>query len=63
MPIRSTTTFRVELDDETAVRLTKLAAFVGGDPACIIASMMHDILLEDEMEHANVRPHPAAGLN
>jgi len=44
-------TLTVPLDPQTAFRLAKLSAICNDEPEVLAASLLHDILLEDEQCH------------
>ena len=39
------------IDAETTTRLLRLAAVCGSDPVALAASLLHDILLDDDLAH------------
>lgn len=52
----------VELDQESLRRLVQLGKDAGLHPVELAASLLHDVLLDDERAHANTRP-PNASLH
>lgn len=56
--------FRVALDDVTIARLMRLADECHAPPAVVIASIVHDVLLDDEAAHCTFpEPITASGLH
>ena len=49
-----TDTLTIPLDPRTAARLAKLSAICDDEPEVLAASLLHDVLLEDEIAHCTV---------
>ena len=55
--------FRVPVDDATVARLMTVADEAHSDPATIIASILHDVLKDDEDAHMLTAPDRPGSLN
>ena len=51
---------KIPLDGETAARLRNLADFCHADRVSVAASLLHDILKEDDEAHALLEAVPAS---
>lgn len=57
------TVFEVALDDATVARLMEVADLSHAPPALLIASIVHDVLADDEAAHQLVDPAAQPHLN
>ncbi len=48
------TVLPVPLDAATEARLRRLAVVCGDDPVAVASSLLHDILLDDELAHVTL---------
>jgi len=55
--------FRVPVDEATVARLMTVADETHNDPAMIIASILHDVLKDDEDAHLMAAPDRPEPLN
>ena len=51
---------RVPLDEETAARLQNLSDLCRADPVSVAASLLHDVLKDDEESHHLLEAAPAS---
>lgn len=48
---KKTVTLEIQIDEDTNLRLQNLSAFCRADKIALAASLLHDILRDDEMEN------------